>query len=368
MGVVTSSPVKYVWGIGAILFNLAKFPILWLYYLPQSLRPHPEWTLFQSVMNHVMNSFLFHTAYVEAVTPLFLEPGSFGDRFVAIPKGPDSVFVGVVKSDAAIEPAPTGGIWYPDALKQVPSQGERPIILHFHPGGYAMSDVRTDATFAAKLLTDRVGSHALWSLYRLATNPHGRFPAALQDALSAYHYLTEELSIPASRIILSGDSAGGHVVICMLRYLAENETSLPAPRGALLWSPAIDLAAATRPETISGNRNHSCDYLDPTFIAWGARRFVNDTPGSASYMNPLGAAFQSPCPMWVFCGGNEIFYDEVSEFVKQMDAIQGNSITYRVERLSNHDVFFAGNLTGWKAEARRAAGAAGDWVASLDSA
>lgn len=367
MSLFTTAPGKYLWGTVAVLLNAVKFPALWFYYLPTFTRPHPEWSIFQSVMNNMMNSFLFHTAYVEATTPLDLRPGPLGDRFAAIPRGPDSLFTGALKLNSTVQPAPTGGIWYPNALKCAPARGERPVLLHFHPGGYAMGDVRMDSAFAAKLLTDRVGSYALWNLYRLATNPNGRFPAALQDAISAYHYLTKDLSIPASSIVLSGDSAGGHIVICMLRYLAENDTGLPAPKGALLWSPAVDLAAATKPETISGNRNYTTDYLDPSFIAWGASCFVSGDPSAVSYMNPLGAPFRSPCPIWAFWGGKEVFCDDIQSFVDQMKGVPGNSVSHRVERLGNHNPFFAGNLTGWQAEAQNAADAAGDWIARLSS-
>ncbi|KAI1381816.1 Alpha/Beta hydrolase protein [Hypoxylon crocopeplum] len=367
MSLITSSPGKYVWVIGAILINLVKLPLLLLYYQPKFTRPHHEWTIRQSVLNHVMNSFLFHTAYVEAVTPLDLRPGSFRDRFVPIPVGPNSLYTGVLKADPAIAPCPTGAIWYPETPARARADEDKPVILHFHPGGYAMGDVRSDGTFAARLLTDRVRSQALLSLYRLASNQNGRFPAALQDGLSAYHYLLTELSIPASQIVLSGDSAGGHIVICMLRYLTEHssEIGLPAPKAALLWSPAINLMASVDPSTITESRNYAKDYLDPTFITWGARRFVSNVPGCSAYMNPLDAAFKSPCPIWAFCGGNEVFHDEIAGWVQQMKAVPENEVALRVERLANHDIFFAGNLTGWKAEAEDAADDARRWLERL---
>ncbi|ETS83001.1 hypothetical protein PFICI_04877 [Pestalotiopsis fici W106-1] len=368
MSPITSIPGKYIWATGAVLLNFAKFPILSVYYLPKYTRPHPEWTVFQSVMNNLMNSFLYHTAFVQSVTRLDLTPGSLGDRFVAIQPGPDQIYVKSLGSDPGIKPLPTGGIWFPTAVDKNPaSRSGKPILLHFHPGGYVMGDVRMDGSFAAGLMTERIGSHSFWSLYRLASNPHGKFPAALQDALAAYHYLLKDLSIPASQIVLSGDSAGGHIVICMLRYLAEHgdAVGLPAPKGALLFSPATNLAAATNPKSLEENHNYQTDYLDPLFISWGASRFVNNDPAAAPYMNPLKKPFKSPCPIWVYCGGCEVFYDDVTEFVAKMESVTGNNVTYRVEKLANHDIFFAGNLMGWKAEAEKIADEAGAWVAGL---
>ncbi|KAH8779778.1 Alpha/Beta hydrolase protein [Diaporthe sp. PMI_573] len=359
------SPGKYVWATGAVIFNLARLPLSVLYYIPKSTRPHPEWTILQSVMNTAMNSFLYHLASVEGVTALDLQPGKLGERFTAIPKGPQSIFAGAA-SDEQILPSDTGAIWFPTVPKPTTSApGTSVIILHFHPGGYVMGDVRTDATFMAQMLTERVapGAHVCMSLYRLASNPGGRFPAALQDALSAYHYLTQRF--PDSEVVLSGDSAGGNIVIGLLRYIAEHgpETGLPPPRSALLFSPAIDMLAPLEPGRITRARNYGTDYLDPTFLSWGARRFVSDKPAAKPYMNPLGEPFRSLTSIWVFCGGCELFCDDITRFVDEMRTVNGNKVELCVERLANHDIVFAGNLTGWRKEAENAADEAGKWLA-----
>ncbi|KAK7733128.1 hypothetical protein SLS53_008316 [Cytospora paraplurivora] len=311
-----------------------------------------------------MNTFLYHLAVVEGVTQLDLQPGNLGDRFVAIPRGPQAIFVGVAASDDAIVPSDTGAVWFPTPPRTTAPMA-KPVILHFHPGGYVMGDVRTDATFAAQVLTERIGSHICMNLYRLASNPGGRFPAALQDALSAYHHLLQE--VPASNIILSGDSAGGHIVIGLLRYIADHgvKTGLPPPKSALLFSPAIDMLAPLEPENITRNRNYNKDYLDPTFLSWGAKRFVSQNSESRPYMNPLGYPFKSPCSIWVFCGGCELFYHDVTEFVEQMKTVKGNEVEFKVERLANHDIVFAGNLTGWRNQAEEAAYEAGRWISKL---
>ncbi|OTB01642.1 hypothetical protein M426DRAFT_63682 [Hypoxylon sp. CI-4A] len=368
MAAVTSSPGKYIWAIGAILINLLKLPILLLYYFPTFMRPDSRWTIFQSVMSHYMNSFIYHTAYVETVTPLDLQPGSLGDRFIKIDKAPESTYIGVARPGSSISPTTTGGIWFPSPINVTPQENDKPVILHFHPGGYAMGDVRNDSAFAARNLTERAGSHALFSLYRLATNPNGRFPAALQDGISAYYYLLHDLKIPAAKIVLSGDSAGGHIVLCMLRYIAAHgkDVGLPVPSCALLWSPAIDMMTATQPGKIRANRNYKVDYMDETFMSWGAKLFVSSDPAASGYINPIGVPFQCPCPVWVFCSENELFHDEISKFVEVMRSVKDNDVTFRVESLANHNIFFAGNLTGWKTEAERVADeAVGAWVAGI---
>lgn len=138
MTLITSSPGKYGWATIAVLFNLIRLPLLTAYYIPRSTRPHPQWTIFQSVMNSAMNSFIYHFAVVQGVTQLDLQPGKLGDRFESVPKGPDAIFVGVAISDDAIVPTDTGAIWYPSRPKLTDPRN-KPVILHFHPGGYVMS-------------------------------------------------------------------------------------------------------------------------------------------------------------------------------------------------------------------------------------
>lgn len=363
MDIFTSSPGKYVWTTGAVIANLLKLPLLPLYYLPVSRRPHPEWTITQAVLNNLMNAFVHHTAAVRAVTPWNLTAGSLGERFIGIDKGPDRIYTGPL-SDPRILPSATGGIWFPRAPEHT---ADGPVILHFHPGGYVMGDVRSTCDFAASLLHDKMGCPSFWSLYRLASNDGGRFPAALQDAVTAYHHLSHNLGIPTSRIILSGDSAGGHMVICLLRYIADHGEAigLAPPKAALIWSAAINFAATVDPKTVRENKNYPHDYMDPDFVVWGATKFFSDGPLAAPYMNPVTEPFPSPCPVWAFVGGNEIFYDENRDFVDSMNAMAGNAVSLRIERLANHDIFFAGNLTGWKKEAEDAANEARKWIVAL---
>lgn len=123
------------------------------------------------------------------------------------------------------------------------------------------------------------------------------------------------------------------------------------------------MLAALEPEKIASARNFGTDYLDPAFISWGATRFISNKPGAELYMNPLGSPFRSPCPIGVFCGGCEVFFDEITSFVDDMRTVQGNKVEFSVERLANHDIVFAGNLTGWRKEAEHAADEAREWLA-----
>ncbi|RYP67535.1 hypothetical protein DL771_007185 [Monosporascus sp. 5C6A] len=87
------------------------------------------------------------------------------------------------------------------------------------------------------LLQSSPGSVVLCPEYRLCSLQGGRFPAALQDAVTTYAYLVNELQIPASDIVLSGDSAGAHLALGLLRYINAHQDTFPEPAAMLLWSP-----------------------------------------------------------------------------------------------------------------------------------
>jgi hypothetical protein len=52
-------------------------------------------------------------------------------------------------------------------------------------------------------------------------------PGALIDALSVYRHLVDDLHFKPSNISLSGDSAGGHLVNSLIRYLVEGGEETP---------------------------------------------------------------------------------------------------------------------------------------------
>lgn len=368
MGLLTSYPGKAIWVMTAALITLIKVPFLSLYYAFK--RPNAKWSIRQALMNSLMRSFLYHTAVVYAKTPLKLDPGSEGDRFVEIPPVADtSAHVKGVLNDSTIRPRRIGGTWYPSP----PSKNYKgKVILHFHGGGYAIGEGRAgDAAYAGKTLTANTAApYALFVQYRLASNNDGRFPAALQDALSSYIYLLSQ-GFPSSSIIISGDSAGGHVALCFIRYLStESDVNIPSPKALLLWSPAIDLEAAKNPSTIDRSRYHSTDYLVGNFASWGATKFTEglDLSGSnaqlRAYIVQLGYPFRCVCPVWICVGELEILGPEGLRLGEELR--EGGSVveTYVVPE-APHDVMFVGNLLGFEKEAEEAVRVASRFLEGL---
>jgi epsilon-lactone hydrolase len=150
--------------------------------------------------------------------------------------------------DITLEPANIGGL--PAEWSIAPGSEASRALLYFHGGGYCSGSILshrrlvTEAGRAAKARTLAVE-------YRLA--PEHPFPAALDDALSAWRFLRQS-GIAAEHIAVGGDSAGGGLTVALinrLRYTGER-----GPGCAWLISPWTDL-------TLSGTTLATKDAVDP---------------------------------------------------------------------------------------------------------
>jgi acetyl esterase/lipase len=95
------------------------------------------------------------------------------------------------------------------------------------------------------------GVRTLAIAYRLA--PEHPFPAAYDDALTAWRFLRNE-GIPSERIAVGGDSAGAAVAMALIGQLRDGHETLPVC--AWLVSPWTDL-------TMSGSTFASKNAVDP---------------------------------------------------------------------------------------------------------
>ncbi|KAJ4302818.1 hypothetical protein N0V90_001709 [Kalmusia sp. IMI 367209] len=312
MEFLTSHPGKAVWVLGVVLITLAKLPLVSLYYVFR--RPNPNWTIRQALMNKLMRAFLYHSAVVQAKAPLKLEPGSEGERFVTIPAVQSNHLKGVL-DDKKTRPATTGGTWYPS----LPPKGYTgKVILHFHGGGYAIGEGRAaDAAYAGKTLTDNVAPYAIFVQYRLASNNGGRFPAALQDALSSYIVSFPKDTMPRT-------------------------------------SPSINLQAARDPSVTDYSTYYTTDYLIGNFQSWGAKKLTESLELSDRNLRPyivqLGHPFRSVSPVWVCVGGLEILGPDGIRIAEELRE-HGNVVETHTISGAPHDVMFVGNIMGFENKA-----------------
>ncbi|KAF2728407.1 alpha/beta-hydrolase [Polyplosphaeria fusca] len=374
MSILTYQPVKGIYALSALAFELARFP-LWLakYFLKYG-RQHPKWSFGQALGVRVFFSFVYHAAMVQVKTPLPLTPGKEKERFVLVDPASSDYYKGPLLSNKDVKPEKIGGTWYSAPLTEESDVSWVTVVLHIHGGAFIIGDGRTAASgFFAKQLLENVGvTHVFCPQYRLSTLPvsttSNPFPAALQDSITSYLYLVNTLKISPKRIVISGDSAGANLAISMLRYISEfgSDANIPSPGAAFLWSPWINPTDASDDFTRT-NPNYNTDYLSHPFTKWGVTAYAG-LPGVSDVQKPYvlhkKASFKSSVPMFVNAGTAEVLYFDIVEFTDSMKKA-GNDVTLDEEPDAPHDVLLLGNQIGFTEAATMSAKRAGGWLRKI---
>lgn len=149
-------------------------------------------------------------------------------------------------------------------------------LIYFHGGAYIMGAPATHRSLTARLARmTRLAVHV--PDYRLA--PEHPFPAAVEDALAVYAGLLKR-GIPASRIVLGGESAGGGLALAMVQ--AARRAGLPDPGAMMLFSPWTDLS-------LSGDSNTTNIGSEPMLPAERSQEIAGYYLAGADPRDPLAS-------------------------------------------------------------------------------
>jgi len=180
------------------------------------------------------------------------------------------------------------------------------VLMFFHGGGYCSGSIVSHR----RLVTEAgraAGAQTLAVAYRLA--PEDPFPAAYDDALTAWRFLRDQ-GIPAARIAIGGDSAGAGLAVALIGRLRDAHEELPGC--AWLISPWTDL-------TMSGSTLTSKDTVDPLIH----KEYLNElaeayllagTNRKDPRVSPLYADLRSFSPILVQVGSAETLLDDAARF------------------------------------------------------
>jgi epsilon-lactone hydrolase len=154
--------------------------------------------------------------------------------------------------EVAVTPANANGV---PSLSVAKDTDEPPRLVHLHGGGYVIGSAFGYRPLAGALAL-AADAGVLVPDYRLA--PEHPFPAAIEDAISAYQWILER-GVAAEDVTLSGDSSGGGLIVSVLLTLQQR--GLPQPGGAILMCPWVDLALALEDDAPSIVRRSAAAYL-----------------------------------------------------------------------------------------------------------
>ncbi|MCO5973474.1 alpha/beta hydrolase [Actinoallomurus soli] len=210
--------------------------------------------------------------------------------------------------------APVTGEWVR------PPEPHKGAILYLHGGGYAFCSPRTHRTLTSRLAAD-TGLPVLAPRYRLA--PEHPFPAALEDALAAYRWLLTEL--PPSRIVIAGDSSGGHLAAATVGEACRS--GLPAPGGVVLFSPWVDLSCEL---SVLSDREYRDPFISPALARHFGRLYVGDhNDWSDPRLTLLDCAGLHLPPFLIQVAGQEVLRGEAERLAEAL-AASGNSCRLQI--------------------------------------
>lgn len=175
------------------------------------------------------------------------------------------------------------------------------VLLYLHGGGYAVGSSTAYRPLASELAR-RMNARVLIPDYRLA--PENQYPAALDDAVSAYRWLVDQ-GTPAGSIALAGDSCGGGLAIATL--VAIRDAGLPMPAGAAVFSAWADLDVTSASMTSKAAEDF---ILDAERLRGMAGGYLGTTPPRTPGASPVYANLKGLPPLLIQVGSTEILLDD----------------------------------------------------------
>src|SRR5262245_27166158 len=197
-----------------------------------------------------------------------------------------------------------------DRIATQASRDDR-YVLYLHGGAYVSGSPALYRDLTWRLAT-MCRARVLCIDYRLA--PEHPFPAALDDAVAAYHWLLAQGAEPR-HVALMGDSAGGGLTLAALLRLRDEGTALPA--AAVVVSPWTDLGLTG--ESLRLNAD-----IDPLIPIGLAPRVVDLCLAGAEpqhpYASPLYGDPTGLPPTLIQVGGDDVLRDDATRMAEKMRA------------------------------------------------
>lgn len=205
---------------------------------------------------------------------------------------PDDVYAVICRNQESPK-----GVWItPETIKTGMT------LLYLHGGGYTFNGPVSD--HFGKMLAHQTGARVFMPAYRLTPeHPH---PAQADDALAAWQFLRNEIA--ANKLVVIGDSAGGHMALTLLKTLRDLGCAQPA------------LCVGLCPWTDIGARGDSMKMNDHYDLVqgWMALRFGEWLDPNGHYgreaLSPIHWDFSGLAPLYLQAGGREVLRDMIVGF------------------------------------------------------
>jgi epsilon-lactone hydrolase len=211
--------------------------------------------------------------------------------------------------DGKCEKVDAGGV--PAEWVAAPGCDPARAVLYLHGGGYVIGSINTHRRLAYDISAVS-GARVLVIDYRLA--PEHPFPAAIDDAATAWRWLLQQ-GFATSRLAIAGDSAGGGLTLATLINLRDQKLGLPACAVAI--SPWVDLEGVGDSITTRAAQD---PMVQKDGLLWMAGLYLNGKDAKMPLAAPLHADLKGLPPILVQVGTAETLLDDATRIAEKLHA------------------------------------------------
>ncbi len=217
----------------------------------------------------------------------------------------------------------------------IPPTDSGRVVVYLHGGGYCIGSLASHRSMLTHLAA-AASARVLAVDYRLA--PEHTYPAALDDAVTAYRWALDQGVDPA-RAVIAGDSAGGGLTVATLVALRDAGVALPA--AGVCLSPWADL-------TQSGSTLQEKAAEDPMVRAedldrW-SKMYAGDADRASPGISPIFADLAGLPPLLIEVGTSEVLLDDARRLAERARAAGVDATLTTAEDMIHVWHFFAGSV------------------------
>lgn len=200
-------------------------------------------------------------------------------------------------------------------------------IFYLHGGGYWSQPLSFHFKFFQKV-SQELQAQFILPVYPKAPSFHAIDVHKM--IMERYLYLIHDKGIPADKIFLMGESAGGGLALSFLQVLKEQ--NIPMPKQAILISPWMDVTN-TNP-AMAEIQPHD-PLLNIESLGYGGIIYAGDLDPKNPLVSPIYGDIEGLPPITVFSGTHDILHADILKYSK-IASERGEDVTLYTYEKMNH--------------------------------
>ena len=258
-----------------------------------------------------------------------------------------------MKKSTAPEPGVTmttktigsGDASFPIHIFTPEGKGPFPVMVYYHGGGFVIADTKVYEA-SPRALAKMANAIMVAVDYRRA--PEHKFPAAPNDAFTAYQWVLEhakEFNGDPTRVAVGGESAGGNLATVVSMMARDKKVALPLHQ--LLVYPVVN----DDMNTPSYKRNENAKPLNKAMMGWFFKHYGGDP--TSPYALPMKAeSLKGLPPATIIAAEIDPLLSEGKAYADKLKK-DGVTVNYKEYKGVTHEFFGMGAVVPKAKEAEQ---------------